>query len=51
MNACGLGESWRREYNEERPKKSLGGFPSAIYAATLKQKDVKLTPDTKVKCC
>ena len=43
-------ESWRREYNEERPKKSLGGLPPAIYAATLKQKDVKLTSDSKAKC-
>lgn len=43
-------ESWRREYNEERPKKSLCGLPPTIYAATLKQKDVKLTPDSKAKC-
>lgn len=43
-------ESWRREYNEERPKKSLGGLPPAIYAETLKRKAVKLTPDSKTKC-
>lgn len=28
-------ESWRREYNEERPKKSLGGLTPAAYAKTL----------------
>ncbi|MBI1627026.1 transposase [Comamonas sp. EJ-4] len=51
LAACqGCFESWRREYNEERPKKSLGGLPPAIYAATLKRKDVKLTPDSKAKC-
>lgn len=25
-------EAWRREYNEERPKKSLGGLTPAAYA-------------------
>ncbi len=28
-------EAWRREYNEHRPKKDLGGLPPAIYAARL----------------
>ena len=28
-------ERWRREYNEERPKKSLGGLPPAVYATQL----------------
>ena len=28
-------ETWRREYNEERPKKSLGGLTPAAYARTL----------------
>ncbi len=40
-------EAWRREYNEERPKKSLGGLTPAAYAKTLIQKSVKLTPDSK----
>ena len=31
-------ERWRREYNEERPKKSLGGLPPAIYAKKLADK-------------
>lgn len=36
-------ETWRREYNEERPKKSLGGMTPAAYAKTLAQKSVTLT--------
>lgn len=30
-------ESWRKEYNEEKPKKSLGGLTPAAYAKTLIQ--------------
>lgn len=43
-------ETWRREYNEQRPKKSLGGLTPAAYAQTLKQKAGKLTPDSKAGC-
>ena len=25
-------EAWRRDYNEHRPKKDLGGIPPAVYA-------------------
>ena len=28
-------ETWRREYNEERPKKGLGGLTPAAYALQL----------------
>jgi len=28
-------EDWRRDYNEQRPKKELGGVPPAVYAARL----------------
>jgi transposase InsO family protein len=28
-------ERWRREYNEERPKKALGGMTPAAYAKQL----------------
>ena len=28
-------EDWRRDYNECRPKKDLGGLPPAVYAARL----------------
>lgn len=30
-------EAWRKEYNEERPKRSLGGLTPAAYAKTLIQ--------------
>ena len=43
-------EAWRKEYNEERSKRSLGGLTPAAYAKTLIQKPVKLTPDSKPKC-
>ncbi len=29
-------EAWRRDYNEHRPKKGLGGLPPAVYAARLR---------------
>jgi transposase InsO family protein len=28
-------ETWRRKYNEERPKKGLGGLTPAAYAQQL----------------
>lgn len=43
-------EAWRREYNEERPKKSLGGLTPSAYAQTLIQKSVKLTSGSKAWC-
>ena len=33
-------EAWRREYNEERPKKSLGGLTPVAYAQRLMQKQL-----------
>ena len=36
-------ESWRREYNENRPKKSLGGLTPAAYAKKLAMKCDTLT--------
>ena len=38
-------EAWRREYNEERPKKGLGGLTPAAYAQqlTAKTKTAKVT--------
>lgn len=32
-------ETWRREYNEERPKKGLGGLTPAAYARQLAMKE------------
>lgn len=43
-------DAWRKEYNEERPKKSLGGLTPAAYAKTLIQKSGKLPPDSKALC-
>lgn len=43
-------ETWRREYNEERPKKSLGGLTPAAYAKSLTQKSGKVPADSKASC-
>jgi transposase InsO family protein len=39
-------ETWRREYNEERPKKALGGLTPAAHAKQLATKTVTVTPDS-----
>jgi putative transposase len=39
-------EAWRREYNEERPKKSLGGLTPAAYAQKLAKQPRYTTPRT-----
>ena len=36
-------ETWRREYNEERPKKGLGGLTPAAYAKTLMKETCTVT--------
>lgn len=36
-------EAWRREYNEERPKKSLGGLTPAAYAKQLAARAATMT--------
>ena len=43
-------ESWRREYNEERPKKSLEGMTPAAYAKKLTEKSVIVTKDSNSQC-
>lgn len=43
-------EAWRREYNEERPKKSLGGMTPSAYAGQLATNAVILTTDSKAEC-
>ena len=43
-------EAWRREYNEERPKKSLGGITLSAYARQLAENAVKLRADSKAEC-
>ena len=37
-------ELWRREYNEERPKKALGGLTPAAYAKQLADKAANIEP-------
>ena len=39
-------EAWRREYNEERPKKSLGGLTPLQYAQQLATKVVTIPEDS-----
>ena len=41
-------ERWQREYNEERPKKKLGGLTPAQYAKQLAIKAVTMPEDSKV---
>jgi putative transposase len=36
-------EDWRRECNEQRPKKSLGGLTPASYAKQMAQKALTMT--------
>jgi putative transposase len=43
-------EAWRQEYNEERPKKSLGGMTPSAFARQLATKPDILTTDSKTKC-
>lgn len=40
-------EAWRREYNEERPKRSLGGLTPTQYAKHLAIKAVTMPDDSK----
>ena len=40
-HACVLIEAWRREYNEERPKKALGGLTPRAYAKQLEEKQLQ----------
>ncbi len=37
-------ETWRREYNDERPKRGLGGLTPSAYAKQLAEKSANLTP-------
>ena len=40
-------ETWRREYNEERPKRSLGGLTPKQFAKQLASKAVTMPEDSK----
>ena len=41
-------KTWRGDYNEERPKKSLGGLTPAQYAKQLAIKAITMPDDSKV---
>ena len=43
-------EAWRREYNEERPQKGLGGLTPSAYARQRALKAVTFTQDSKAGC-
>jgi putative transposase len=43
-------ETWRREYKEERPKRSLGGLMPAQRATQLAQRAVTLPENSKPLC-
>ncbi len=43
-------EAWRREYNEERPKRTLGGLTPAAYAKTLAARPLHLPDGSSAKC-
>lgn len=43
-------EAWRRDYNEQRPKKDLGGLPPAVFASNLQQMQDK-APEKLVTLC
>jgi putative transposase len=43
-------EEWRREYNEERPKRSLGGLTPAAYAKQLAEKAVTIAGNSGSDC-
>ena len=43
-------EDWRREYNEERPKRSLGGLTPAQYAKQLAARPLTMPADSRPTC-
>lgn len=42
-HATAIIEAWRREYNEERPKKALGGLTPSAYARQLAEQSATVT--------
>ena len=43
-------EAWRREYNDERPKKSLGGLTPTQYAKHLAARPSTMPEDSRSAC-
>jgi transposase InsO family protein len=50
LHARSVIEIWRKEYNDERPKKSLGGLTPSAYAKKLAEKSVTITSDSRSGC-
>lgn len=48
-HAIAVIESWRCEYNNERPKKSLGGLTPAQYAMQICKQADTLTEDSRAE--
>jgi transposase InsO family protein len=44
VQARSIIEAWRREYNEERPKKARGGLTPAVYARQLAMNTTTINP-------
>jgi transposase InsO family protein len=49
-HARALIEAWRREYNDERPKRSLGGLTPAQYAKQLAARPLTMPADSRPTC-
>lgn len=43
-------EAWRQDYNEERPKKDLGGLPPAVFASNLRKKQRRAQENLVTLC-
>lgn len=43
-------EAWRQEYNDERPKRSLGGLTPAQYAKQLATRPITMPENSKSTC-
>ncbi len=43
-------EAWRREYNEERPNKSLAGMTPSQYAKQLAMRPITMPENSKSTC-
>ena len=49
-HARALIEAWRKEYNEERPKRSLGGLTPSQYAKQLATRPLTMPADSRPTC-
>lgn len=49
-HARALIEAWRKEYNDERPKRSLGGLTPSQYAKQLATRPLTMPADSRLTC-